>query len=167
MGVLSTPRPFRVRRDTAHRASTNIRPLCNREGQCFNPTSDLNAFQILFCFQVVSRLKIHPKCCRRAKIFFKTKRRIRTYATKPMNNFINATRRDANIHRKSILRHIEWRQKFFEKNLAWMNRLKFFCHTLLMIIGYFHIKRASILPSKTNSPLIVDTNAVLTKSVSI
>jgi len=36
---------------------------------------------------------------------------------------------------------------------------------LLMIIGYFNIEGIIFMPSKTNSPLFIDTDAMLSFSV--
>jgi len=42
-------------------------------------------------------------------------------------NFVDAARRNTNVHREPVLAHVEWLQKFFHQNFAGVNGFEL-CH---------------------------------------
>ncbi len=67
------------------------------------------------------RLKIQPKLFRRSEVASKPKRGVSCNGTGPVNNFVNPTRRDANVLGQTILREFERLKEVIQEHLARMN----------------------------------------------
>src|SRR5580700_7742105 len=65
------------------------------------------------------------------------------------------------IHAEAIRLH-----EILAENFAGMNGLQFLGHSaLLAIIGNVHFPGVPVAPDKTNTPLVIDTNAVLALAI--
>ena len=64
---------------------------------------------------------------------------------------------------------LHWFQKVFEQNLARMDWGEFFrVHGILsVIIHYLNVISIALAPHKTDTPLIIDANAVLASAVAL
>jgi hypothetical protein len=94
---------------------------------CFESVSKA----ILFQFQIVSGLKIQPKSLACTKEPGKPQSSTRGYAPLPVNNFVNATRGDADALGQPILADSHWTQKLLQEDLAWVNWWKLLRHVVL------------------------------------
>ena len=94
---------------------------------CFESVSKA----ILFHFQIVSGLKIQPKSLTCTKEPGKPQSGIRGYAPLPVNNFVNATRGDADTLGQPILADFHWKQKLLQEDFAWVNWWKLLRHVAL------------------------------------
>jgi hypothetical protein len=85
-----------------------------------------------------------------------------------MNDFIDPSGGYGRVLCQPVLRDGHGRKEFFLKNFPRMDRIHFlFVHGLfpLMVVNDFDLVCASISPDKANSPLSIDSNAVLSFSI--
>jgi hypothetical protein len=94
---------------------------------CFESVSKA----ILLQFQIVSGLKIQPKSLTCTEEPGKPQSSTRSYAPLPVNNFVNATRGDADTLGQPILADSHWAQKLLQEDLAWVNWWKLLRHVVL------------------------------------
>ena len=94
---------------------------------CFESVSKA----IFFHFQIVSGLKIQPKSLACTEEPGKPQRSTRSYAPLPVNNFVNATRGDADTLGQPILADSHWAQELLQEDFARMDRRKLLSHFVL------------------------------------
>jgi hypothetical protein len=85
-----------------------------------------------------------------------------------MNDFIDSARRHTQASGKPILSQVQRLEKFLQKDLAGVNggQLLFRHNGLLMVIRNLDIEGVSGIPPKAYAPLIVDSHAVLSRTLS-
>src|SRR5205085_8638615 len=68
---------------------------------------------------------------------------------------------------QAVLSNVHRFQKFFEEDFSRMNQGEFvFCHgSVLMVINDLRVIDVALAPFKTNAPLVVNANTVLTFTV--
>jgi len=86
---------------------------------------------ILFYFQLVSGLKIQPESLTCTEEPGKPQSSIRGNVSLSVNNFVNATRGNADIFGQPILANAHWAQKLLQEDLARMNWWKLLRHVVL------------------------------------
>ncbi|HUB85557.1 MAG TPA: hypothetical protein VL971_07665, partial [Rhizomicrobium sp.] len=90
---------------------------------------------------------------------------ISRYIARSIDDRVDAVGRHANRFGQPVLAHPDLIEKFRPQNFSRMRISKRLHRTLHSMIVYnFHIDRFAGVPSETNSPLIVDTDAVLSLS---
>ena len=113
---------------------------------------------------VVIALQINPELRTVAEVTAQPDRGINGDAARTFHNFINASRRHMDFLRQPVLRYSVFFNKFCQvfARVYW----SYFGHKfLLVIINYFNVVCVPFMPHKTNAPLNVDTNAVLSFSI--
>jgi hypothetical protein len=85
-----------------------------------------------------------------------------------MHDLIYAPRWNANVLGQTILTDTHGREKVFEKHFSWVYRRKLLGRhrTLLVIIDDLDVIGVSLPPLETDSPLIIDSDAMLSSSSS-
>lgn len=81
-----------------------------------------------------------------------------------MNNLIDAPGSYSDIFCKPILTDSQWLKKFRKENFTGMNggEITLFHNDLSMVVGDLDVVGITTLPYETDSPLLVDADAVLT-----
>jgi len=117
-------------------------------------------------FSIVMALDAGPELYGSTEITGQTQGCIGADAAFASADFIDPHGRYADVPGKPVLAYAHWLQEFFQKDFAGMCWRKI-THTVtsLMIIGYFNIMGTVFLPRKTDSPLSVDADAVLSFAV--
>ena len=78
-----------------------------------------------------------------------------------VHNLVDPHGWNAYVFGQAILADAHWLQELFKKYFAWMNRRIVSHNYTSMIINNLNFVYAVISPFKTDSPLIIDANAVL------
>ena len=85
----------------------------------------------------------------------------------PSNNLIDPTRCYANVLSQPILTKSQRIQKLLQENFPWVNRrYGFFGHCYVsVVVCDLNVEGVARSPPEAETPLIVDTNAVLPRSI--
>lgn len=78
---------------------------------------------ILLSLQVVANLQVEPESLRSPEVSRQTQSRVRADGARPMDDFINASRRYTYVLCEPILTNLEWFEKLVQKHLSRMDRL--------------------------------------------
>ncbi|OGQ96826.1 MAG: hypothetical protein A2521_04840 [Deltaproteobacteria bacterium RIFOXYD12_FULL_57_12] len=111
-------------------------------------------------------MEIEPELCLHIKIAPESQCGIGGDGPAAMNNFIDTPWSYPDIFREPILTDSQWFKKLRKENFTGMNGGEItLCHNdLSMVVGDLDIVGVTALPYETNSPLLVDADAVLTFS---
>lgn len=114
------------------------------------------------------RLQVEPKLRTGAEELCKPYCSVCCYAALLVYDFSNTRERHAQEAGKLVGRNVPRLHKFFAQNFAWMC---FYTHThltRLVVVDNFNLRCCvgAFVPAKTDAPLIVDADAVLSRSVS-
>jgi len=83
-----------------------------------------------------------------------------------MDDFVDPPGRYTDVLGQPVLTDLQGEQEFLQQDFPRMNWLYSFHHHIhLMVIDDFNIGRIAVFPAKTNSPLIIDPNTVLTAPI--
>jgi hypothetical protein len=120
--------------------------------------------------EIIIRLHAYPYLRRIAEVYSETKSSVRGYSAFAVYYGADPAGRHCYIAGQLINTDPHGFHKFFQKNLARVNRVKklllCFHKTPLMIVCYFNIKCVAIFPTEADSPLIIDPDAVLPPAIS-
>jgi hypothetical protein len=126
----------------------------------------LDLVGIIFCaLQVVTVLQIQPELRRSVEVTSQSEGGIDSNSTFLSDNVIDSRGGNTQSNRQSVCAHIQRNEKFLSKDLSRVNGPHFIHRLyLLVVIGYLYITRA-IRPTKADAPLLIDSDAVLTKAI--
>lgn len=128
----------------------------------------LNQF-VLCLNKLIARLQIQPELSFHPKKPTETKRRICCDRSLPVNNLTYTALGNADVFSEAILGDAHRVKKLLQEDLSRMNggeiSLTHDLH-LRMVIDNFYIKSITVAPNKANTPLIIDSYAVLACSFS-
>ena len=117
-------------------------------------------------FRIIMALQIEPAlgiCLEKSR---KAQRGIGANRTLARNNFMNTPRRDSNGLCQCRLTNTQRLQPVFQQYFARMNQRNLSCHIFSsMIINNFDMIGIAVFPTKTNAPLVVNTNTVLSGTI--
>ena len=113
------------------------------------------------CFHVILRLQVQPELRLHVEIPTEPKRGVGGDAPAAVDNFVDASRRDADVFCQPVLTDTQWFKKLgnqdgLGESLVWT------CWPLSMIIHDGNIMGIAALPGEADAPLLVDADAVLT-----
>src|SRR6185295_11780223 len=91
---------------------------------------------VLLDFQVVANLEIQPEAFAHAKETRQAERRVRNDRPLTVNDFVDTTRRYADILGEPILAQTQRSQKLLEKDLSRVYRWNFLTHSVLILVGF-------------------------------
>ena len=148
-----------------------IKPRAGTRGDSYR--AGLNLLSQLFLGGVLSYIKIvihlqsQPELRRHLKIPCQSQCGISGNGTFSMDNLVDTTRRNMDVFGQSVLADFFRLQKLFHEDFSRVKREHFlFTHGhLLMVIDDFNVISVFFLPDKTNTPLIIYSDAVLTFSL--
>jgi hypothetical protein len=117
-------------------------------------------------FQIVARLKVQPKTLARAEVASKSQCRVSSDRTLAMHDFVDAAWWHTDIVRKPVLRQLERLQEVQEQYLTRVNRPQLATgHGISVVVDEFHVMRITLAPAETDSPSVIDANAVLPNAI--
>ena len=147
----STVKPIIINQEGLHRAGLNL-------------LSQLFLGGVLSYIKIVIHLQSQPELRRHLKISCQPQCSISGNRTFPVNDLIDTTWRNMDVLGQSVLADFFRLQKLFHKDFSRVKREHFlFTHGhLLMVIDDFNVISVFFLPDKTNTPLIIYSDAVLT-----
>ena len=118
---------------------------------------------IVMGLQVKPALSICAEKCRQ------TQRSIRCNAAQPVDNLIDATWGYFDGLRQRVLTDAHRLQKVFQQDFAGMRQRNFtgHDHSPSVVIDNLNAPRMAVSPFKTQAPLIVDTDAVLSGAITL
>ena len=118
-------------------------------------------------FEIVSGLKVDPEALARAEESCKAQRRISADPTLAVNDFVDSTWR--NVDRISrggaALRQAAQGSPTAGLRPDVSVQLCSTLELLSVIVGNHHVFRSRLCPAKANSPLVVDSDAVLSGTI--
>jgi len=138
--------------------------LINRKNSLFNIRPDFSFHYP----QVIFRLKIQPELCLDPEVSFQSERRVSGYAPLAVYNFAYSIRRNRYIPGQLIHAYSHGFHEIFTQNFTGRNGVKkvFVAHLFTsMIIDDSHVKGITIMPFKTDSPLFIDADCILSLSI--
>jgi hypothetical protein len=127
---------------------------------------------VLCAFEVVARLEIYPELRRGPEVSAQSERCIGRNPSLTGHDRVNPIAGHAQRERKLIHAESERLQEFLVKDLAGMNGwyFSFFPRHVLIapsvIIDDLNFRGAAFGPSKADPPLLIDSDAILTVSIS-
>ena len=129
-----------------------------------NLLSQLFLGGVLSYIKIVIHLQSQPELRRHLKISCQPQCSISGNRTFPVNDLIDTTWRNMDVLGQSVLADFFRLQKLFHEDFSRVKREHFlFTHGhLLMVIDDFNVISVFFLPDKTNTPLIIYSDAVLT-----
>ena len=129
-----------------------------------NLLSQLFLGGVLSYIKIVIHLQSQPELRRHLKISCQPQCSISGNRTFPVNDLIDTTWRNMDVLGQSVLADFFRLQKLFHEDFSRVEREHFlFTHGhLLMVIDDFNVISVFFLPDKTNTPLIIYSDAVLT-----
>ena len=132
-----------------------------------NLLSQLFLGGVLSYIKIVIHLQPQPELRRHLKISCQSQCGISGNRTFPVNDLIDTTWRNMDVLGQSVLADFFRLQKLFHEDFSRVEREHFlFTHGhLLMVIDDFNVISVFFLPDKTNTPLIIYSDAVLTFSL--
>ena len=117
--------------------------------------------------KLIGVLTVKPELRAVAEVGGKAHSRVRRNASLSGNDTLNAALRHGGVHGKTVLAYAQGLQELLIQYFPWMHRRHAVVHLhLLMVIGDFHRAGVSFFPDETESPLVIDTDAVLACPVS-
>jgi hypothetical protein len=112
--------------------------------------------------------------CSRSEVPRESQRHLGSHSATTPNNFIHSRRSDAKLLRQSVGTQLQGLHEIVAQNIARMHRTQFLgSHNFqsfdvsLVVIDDLNVERVPVLPLKTDTPLPIDPNAVLTFTVSL
>jgi len=80
-----------------------------------------------------------------------------------VDNLVDSPGVDADILGQSVLRNPRWANEFFHQYLTGVDRGHLFrCHeSLLVIVSNLYFINVAIRPTKTDAPLVIDSDTIL------
>lgn len=116
--------------------------------------------------QIVARLKIYPEFRSGTEKTSESQGRIGSDGAAAIDDFRHARHGNAKFQREAIHAQAQGPHELFAQNLAGVNGLQFcghFCTSV--VISNFDFVRIAVAPNKTEPPLIVNADAVLSVTV--
>jgi len=122
---------------------------------------------VLLGLHVESRLQIHPKELSCPKEAREAKRCICTDRSLPVDDLIDSASWYADLLSETVLTDPHGLQILLQENLARMYRWEFLCahEFLLVVVDDLDLVRISALPDEADSPLVVNSDAVLPRAI--
>lgn len=117
-------------------------------------------------FKVVADLEIEPEPLGRREVARQPQGGIGGDRSKAANDFVDSPKRDPDVLGKAVLRDSVLLQKLLEQEFARVDRQLLLHHWALLIVNEFDFVSVAADPSKADSPLIVDANAVPLTTIS-
>jgi hypothetical protein len=114
--------------------------------------------------QVILTLKIQPKLGLDPKIALQPERCISGYASFAVDNLTYSIRRYGKIPRQLVYADVHWFHEILSQDFTRRNRIKkiFVAHYCTsMIVDDFDVEGVALMPFKTDSPLLVDADCIL------
>jgi hypothetical protein len=112
-------------------------------------------------FEVKARLKVHPETLARPKVPRHAKGSVGSDSPLAEDYLIDPPRRNTDCVGESILTELERLQKLLKQDLTRVNRVHgLWHHHSLVAVHNLDVFGPRNGPAKTNSPLVVDPNAV-------
>jgi hypothetical protein len=126
---------------------------------------------IAFYFEVITPLKVHPESLGGSEIAGHSKGRVGGDPALAVHDLVNSPGRDAYGHGQSVLGDAEWLEILDQKHLTWMDR----SHergcghqvVLSVVVDNLNAFGTCCGPSETDSPLLVDSDAVVADSIAL
>ena len=119
--------------------------------------------------KIIVGLKVKPSLRRNAKIFSEPQSRISRNRTAAVHDTADPVGRNDDVPCKLIDADAHGFHEFLQKNFSWMDWVQLFDFCIhpftSMIVNYFNLERFPIMPTKTNPPLVIDADAMLTLSI--
>jgi len=145
--------------------------LCLTRGISFermDVSGDTIGFTASHYFQVVSRLQVQPERRRSLEVARKPQRSVRCNPSSLMENIRDPRKRHAEVESHPIHAEAERLHEFLAQDFTWMDWFQFLGHeSLLVVIRDLDMAGIAFLPFKADSPLIVDSDAVLVFPISV
>ena len=122
--------------------------------------------------KVILLLEAEPEIRRSAEVASQTQGSVRAHGSLASNDGGDTAVRNPRILGETVLGHIQLIEKFFTQNVSRMRKFKRLClHGFgsfqnLVVIDDADVVSIASLPSKADTPLLVDSNAVLAFAVS-
>ncbi len=123
---------------------------------------------VLFGFEVVPGLEVHPELVRGPEVPGQSKRRVSTDSTVSMDDLVDPPSWDADVLRESVLADAQGTEKLLEENFPGMDRSQLLGHLALLalvVVHDFDVRSIPVPPDEADPPLIVDPNTVATSPV--
>lgn len=85
-----------------------------------------------------------------------------------MDDLVDASGRDSDLNGETMLSQAQWCEELFLEDLAWMEGLVDCGHgmPLSVVVDDLHVLWTCVGPAEADSPLLVDSNAVLAFPIS-
>jgi hypothetical protein len=120
-----------------------------------------------FDLQVVSRLQVQPEPLRGAEEARKTKCRVCRDGALSMDDLVDASRRNVDLVGKPILRQPQGTEELFQEHFPRMNRRQLLRshRSSSVVVDDLDLMCVAAPPLETDPPLVIDPNAVLTRTL--